>query len=289
MFGNARVNGAADDATVSFKIPQNVKLGFAYSPTDHLTVTGQASWTEYSAFEDTHLRFDQRSFLNTSAVADAKDRWRLGAGIHTEFLPGIKFRAGFAYEPWAIKDSSLAPTLADTTDYLFPMGLSIERGDWQVDFAGSLSHTETRRASQDENPVFAGRYDLDFTIFGVQVTRRFGSSESLPAVIQANRTVPITYASISDTYATISESRTESVLDSLITQISGGQCHDLTLLQPHIAGCRFGIQVVGFVGTRTTALASQDASLQEDTSDVTLDTLIARLANAQNFSQIGAK
>ena len=291
MFGNARVNGAADDASVSFKIPQNVKLGFAYDLTDRLTVTGQGSWTAYSAFEDSHLRFEKRSFLNTSAVADAKDRWRLGTGVQYEFLPGIKFRASFAYEPWAIKDSSLTPTLADTTDYIFPLGLSIERGDWRVDLGGALSHTETRRASRAENPFFAGRYDLDMTLFGVQVTRRFGSSQSSPVDNQTSRVFPSSYASIPHAYATIPEGKTESVLNTLITQVSGGQCHDLTLLQPRIAGCRFGIHVVGFVGARPTEVAYQQASVPhgteetQETSNAALDTLIARLASTQGFSQ----
>ena len=297
MFGNARVNGASDDATVSFKIPQNVKLGFAYYLTDRLIITGQGTWTEFSAFEDTHLRFDKRSFLNTSAVSDAKDRWRLGAGVQYEFMPGIKFRAGFSYEPWAIKDSALAPTLADTTDYLFPLGLSIERGDWQIDFAGSLSHTEMRRASRDENPVFAGRYALDATIFGFQVTRLFGTPQSSSLENQTSRIFPSSYASIPDAYATIPESRAASVLDTLITQVSGSQCHDLTLLQPRIAGCRFGIHVVGFVGSRPTEVAYQQASLprgteetedtpeMEDMSDAALDTLIARLASTQGSPQ----
>ncbi len=302
MFGNARVNGVGDDTTVSFKIPQNVKLGFAYHLSNRLTITGQGSWTEYSVFEDTHLRFDKHSFLNTSAVADAKDRWRLGAGVQFEIMDGVKFRAGFSYEPWAIKDSSLAPTLADTTDYLFPVGLSIERGGWTIDLAGSVSHTETRRASRDENPIFAGRYSLDQTLFGIQMTRSFGTPPATPQVRQTSSTVPVAYAHIPDTYTTVSERRAEAVLDTLITQISGDQCHDLTLLYHAIPGCTFGIHVVGFVGTQTpTARYTASAHISEqdgrnaplhtgapdveDTSDATLDAIIGRLADAQCRNQ----
>ena len=238
MFGNARVNGAGDDTTVSFKIPQNVKLGFAYQLTDRLTITGQGSWTEFSAFEDTNLRFDRHTFLNTSAVADAKDRWRLGAGVQFEILQGVKFRAGFAYEPWAIKDSSLAPTLADTTDYLFPVGLSIERGGWTVDLAGSVAHTETRRASLAENPFFAGRYSLDETIFGVQMTRRFGAPPAPPNTGHTGMTVPVTYARIPEKYLTVSERRTEAVLDTLIGQLAAAQCQRQALGRQSVPDCR---------------------------------------------------
>lgn len=284
MFGNARVNGAADDSTVSFKIPQNLKLGFAYYLTDRLTITGQGSWTEYSAFEETHLRFDKRSFLNTSAVADAKDRWRVGGGFEYEFLPGIKFRAGMAYEPWAIKDSALAPTLADTTDIIFPMGLSIEFRDWQIDFAGSLSHTETRRASRTENPNFAGRYGLDFTIFGLQVTRLLGSPAAPSGPGRNHDTVRNTYTSLSDTYATVSDRRAESVLDGLIARISADQCPDLTLHQPRLA-----IHTVGFFGSREASLAHKKAPLRSDTDGAAIDQLIARLASSKEFAQILAR
>ncbi len=78
MFGNARVDGGGDDATVYFNIPQNVKFGFAYHLTDRLTIMGQARWTQFSVFQDTRLRFDERTFLNQTAVGAAKDRWRVG-------------------------------------------------------------------------------------------------------------------------------------------------------------------------------------------------------------------
>ncbi len=45
-----------------------------------------------------------------------------------------------------------------------------------MELAGGMTHTEKRRASVDENPSAAGRYQLDYPIFGVQITRLFGPS-----------------------------------------------------------------------------------------------------------------
>ena len=292
MFGNARVAGAGDDTTVGFNIPQRMRLGFAYRLTERLTLTAQGMWTQYSVFEDTRLRFEKRPFLDSPALGDAKDRWRLSSGLQYEILPGIKFRAGFSYEPWAIKDASLVPTLADTTDYLFSLGLAFERGNWQVDLGGGLSHTETRHASRAENPVAPGRYLLDMSVFGVQVTRLFGSQPAVPTA--SRRTAPVRHARISDTYATISERRADSVLGTLISRLSADRCHDLSPLQRAVPGCTFGIQVVGFIGNRPSpTLASANLPAQTGTApssapaptaaagEASLDTLIQRLAATQ--------
>jgi len=177
MFGNARVAGGGDDATVTFQLPQSVEFGFAYRFTERLTVMAQARWTQFSVFEDTRLEFDQRTFLNRTAVQDAKDRFRLGGGVQYILFPGVTFQFGFSWERWAIAASSLAPTLSDNTDFLFPFGITIERGLWKIHLVGGVTHTESRTVSVAQNPFFPGRYSLDEPIFGFQITRLLGKSE----------------------------------------------------------------------------------------------------------------
>lgn len=183
MFGNARVAGGGDDAKVEFQLPQQVEFGGAYRLTDRLTVVAQARWTEFSVFEDTTLKFDERKFLNRTAVNDARDRFRLGAGLQFVLFPGVTLQTGFSWERWAIKASSMAPTLPDLTEYyMFPSGVTIERGLWQIHLAAGQSYTESRRITADRNPFFPGRYALDQAIFAFQVTRFLGqnSEEAAP-------------------------------------------------------------------------------------------------------------
>lgn len=176
MFGNARVAGAADDATVYFNIPQNVKFGFSYRVTERLTVVGQARWSHLSVFDETRIRLDRHSFLNAPAVGRAKDRWRTGAGVLYQLFDGVTLAAGFTYEPWAIKDDALKPTLADNSDLLFSFGTQITRGRWIFDVTGGVSHVEPRYSDVDENPSFPGRYSLGMNVFGFQATRLLGPS-----------------------------------------------------------------------------------------------------------------
>ena len=241
MFGNARVNGGGDDATVYFNIPQNIKLGFAYHMTDRFTIVGQARWAQLSVFQDTRLRFDERTFLNRTAVGAAKDRWRVGVGAQYEIFDGIKLRGGFSYEPWAIKDRALSPSLPDNTDYLFPFGISIERGQWIVDFSGGITHTEKRRADVNENPFFAGRYSLDYPVFGFQVTRLLGPSGTEAADPDPMPTMSMaSFRGYSDSarYSVTSPQRNqpsgrssttdieegEALLDVLIAKLSRNRC-----------------------------------------------------------------
>jgi len=177
MFGNGRVNGGGDDVKVEFQLPQQLEFGGAYRLTDRLTVVAQARWTEFSAFEDTTLKFDKRSFLNRTAVNDARDRFRLGGGIRFELFPGVTLQTGFSWERWAIKESSMSPSLPDLTEYyLFPTGVDIEHGLWRIHLAAGQSYTESRRVSPERNPFFAGRYALDQAIFAFQITRLLGES-----------------------------------------------------------------------------------------------------------------
>lgn len=175
MFGNARVAGGGDDATVHFELPQSIEFGLAYHFTDRFTVVLQARWTQFSVFEDTRLEFENRTFLNRTAVNKARDRFRLGGGIQYVVFPGVTLQVGFSWERWAINSSSLAPTLPDVTEYfMFPVGVTIERGAWQVHLVAGQGYTESRRVSREQNPFFPGRYSLDQGIFGVQVTRLLG-------------------------------------------------------------------------------------------------------------------
>jgi|GEM_PF-5833653 len=176
MFGNARVAGRGDDAFVKFQLPQTITLGASYRVTQRLTVVVQGRWAEFSVFEDTRLEFDQRTFLNRPAANDVRDRFRLGAGIQYLLLPGVHFRIGFSWEKWALKENSLSPTLPDLTEFYSPAaGLSVERGSWRFSFLGGYAYVEGRRVKASRNPFFPGHYTLDQAIFGLQVTRLFGS------------------------------------------------------------------------------------------------------------------
>jgi long-subunit fatty acid transport protein len=172
------VAGRGDNARVDFQFPQVLEFGAAYRLTDHFTVVTQARWTEFSAFEDTELRFARRTFLNRTAVNDARDRFRLGGGVQYLLFPGVTLQVGFSWERWAIKSSSLAPTLPDLTEYyMFPVGISLDRGSWQIDLSAGQSYTESRHVTAERNPFFAGRYALDQAIFCTQITYRLGKSE----------------------------------------------------------------------------------------------------------------
>jgi long-chain fatty acid transport protein len=175
MFGNARIAGQGDDARLYFQLPQSLEFGLAYRLFQSLTVTAQARWTEFSVYEDSRLKFDQRQFLNRPAADDARDRFRLGAGLQYKVFPWMTLQVGFSWEQWALTESSLSPTLPDLTEYyVFPAGVTIERGVWKVHLLGGWSYVESRRVTAERNPFFPGRYSLDQAIFGLQVTRLLG-------------------------------------------------------------------------------------------------------------------
>ena len=241
MFGNARVAGMGDDATVYFNIPQNVKFGFAYRITDRLTFAGQARWSHLSVFDETRVRFKKYTALNQAAVGRAKDRWRTGAGLTYQLSKNLMLGVGFSYEPWAIKDDALKPTLADNTDMMVAFGGQYKHGAWIFDVIGGMApRVETRRADVGENPSFPGRYDLAMNVFGFQMTRLLGPSETQAVGDPAPAISMASYRDYADSArysiaASQSErkpnptsltdpSQGDALLDTLIAKLSRNRC-----------------------------------------------------------------
>ena len=91
----------------------------------------------------------------------------------------MTLQVGFSWEKWALTESSLSPTLPDLTEYyMFPAGVTIERGAWKVHLLGGWSYVESRHVTATRNPYFPGRYSLDQAIFGLQVTRLLGTAQT---------------------------------------------------------------------------------------------------------------
>ena len=241
MFGNARVDGRGNDATVYFNIPQNIKFGFAYRLTDRLTFVGQARWSHLSVFDETRVRFKKDAhLLNQPAVGRAKDRWRLGTGFTYQVSENVMLGVGFSHEPWAIEDDSLKPTLADNTDYMVAFGGQYKRGAWIFDVIGGMGNLEPRRADVGENPSFPGRYDLGMNVFGFQMTRLLGPSETeatgdpAPAISMASYRDYAESARYSiaasqhkrnpDPTSLTDPSQGDALLDTLIAKLSRNRC-----------------------------------------------------------------
>jgi long-subunit fatty acid transport protein len=172
MFGNARVGGRGDDATLDFQSPSTVTFGIAYWATDRLTLTAQGRWTQFSVFENSDLEFDIHTVLDRPAVDDARDIWRFGTGMLYEFFPGIKLLTAFSWEQAGIKASSLTPIFFDTEEYIIGTGISVERGRWRLTIGSNMVFNTSRKVSADKNAFFPGRYDLHWIPFAIQFTRR---------------------------------------------------------------------------------------------------------------------
>jgi len=182
MRGNARVGGRGDDAAIDFHLPQGIEFGGAYRVTDGLTLLAQGRWTQLSIFEDSMLEFDERSELNGPAARDVRDRFRFGGGVQWRILRRLTLHVGFTWERWAINASSLTPAFPDVTDYQYGGGLTFHTDRWDIHVSVGNVYTERRHVNAGQNPAFPGSYRLEFSVAGIQLTRRFGEGgEARPA------------------------------------------------------------------------------------------------------------
>lgn len=106
-------------------------------------------------------------------MPNAQDIWRFGIGVQYEVFRGVTLLTNFTWEEAGIKASSLTPLFFDTDEYNVGAGVTIKRGAWQLTIGSGMSFNNTRRVGTAKNPFFPGRYSLEWTPFGVQLTRRF--------------------------------------------------------------------------------------------------------------------
>ena len=177
LSGDGDVGETDTDVDVEFRTPQNVTFGFAHRVTDALTVLGQARWTRYSEFEDADLEFDAVSALDQPLIPDARDVFRWGLALEYQALENLVLRTGYTREDYMVEESSLRPTLFDTSDDMVMAGFGATFDRWTIDFQTGYLVTDDRVATEEENPFFPGRYKFEAVVaVGVAVTRRFDTA-----------------------------------------------------------------------------------------------------------------
>lgn len=114
---------AEPDAEADFPLPMEAGLGFAYDVNDRLTVAVDVQWTNWAVAEIVDVEMTGTGIGGAPAedgelVLNYEDviRFNLGANYVVDPAKGFEVRAGYYYDPTAIPDETLRPSITDVAN-----------------------------------------------------------------------------------------------------------------------------------------------------------------------------
>lgn len=97
----ATINGLAaltnGNTKTDLPLPASASLSAFYQVNENLSVTGSATWTEWSVVKELRTRFDNGA-ADSVIPLDWKNTWRIGTGVAYKIMPALTLRSGVAYD-----------------------------------------------------------------------------------------------------------------------------------------------------------------------------------------------
>ncbi len=109
--GTKQVKYDKAKADAKLPLPMTVGAGFAYTGIENLLISGDVSWTQWSAWDV--IGIEMKDGSKSDLVENWEDGIRLGLGMEYKLSNPLTLRAGYYTEPSAIPDETLTITIPD--------------------------------------------------------------------------------------------------------------------------------------------------------------------------------
>ena len=170
-------------------LPEHVLLS-AYHRIGKFGLSAMARWTRWSRFDKLNIqssaynayRMANRygSSYNTPTVdEDWKNVWMVGAGVDYYYCKNLTFRAGVARDEGAVKRArTRTARVPDSNRWLGTVGVSYQKGNWQLDMAYGHMFWEKARIDNTvgEGPkatTLQGKYHSGLDLAGISLQYNF--------------------------------------------------------------------------------------------------------------------
>lgn len=174
--------GVSSGATTSITFPDLVAVGASQRWGSWL-VSGEVDWVKWSEFDSIDIAFAP-SLLNvaTGSSTSVPENWdntvAFRLGVQWDYLPNMRARAGYAYDPTPINELDFSPRLPGNDRQLFTIGhgMDLLDGKATVDMAYVfvLLDDRTQTASAGGGRVlYNGLYEAHTHLFSAAFTYRF--------------------------------------------------------------------------------------------------------------------
>jgi long-chain fatty acid transport protein len=146
--------------------PTIVALGYGIELTDTIRVEADVEWIQFSRFDSLNLDTGGNPFLpNISVNEDWDDTFTAGIAGDWRFHENWTLRAGYQFYQSPVPDETISPTIPDADQHVFTLGLQWRHGRHALEAAYGLDFYDDREISNNQNPLFNGRYDITVHLF----------------------------------------------------------------------------------------------------------------------------
>jgi long-chain fatty acid transport protein len=145
-----------EHATASFDFPQNVVLGYAFTPTEDWNFEFNIDWTDWDSLNTVTLKQKSGDVL-------LPFNWRSSFfyefGVTKKFAYGLRASAGYIYSENSVPNESFNPIVPDSDRHIFSVGLGQQLASYSWDIAYQYAHGPSRRI--DQGTAADGTYRFD--------------------------------------------------------------------------------------------------------------------------------
>lgn len=162
------------DISTSITLPGSVWGGVAYSPLPELELELNATWLNWSEFDELRVNLPGGAMSVSRQDYEDKVTWRFGTEYKlTKYQAAV--RAGFIYDPTPIPRETLTARLPDVNRKNITLGGSKYFGKYGAHL-GFLWVTPGERETSDEPfmPLYKGTYGVQAFVTSVSLSGQFG-------------------------------------------------------------------------------------------------------------------
>ena len=164
--------------TADIELPDSANLSVFSRLNDRWDVMADLQFTRWSTFKE--LRFVRTTGVELSTTPENfEDAWRFSVGATYHWNDAWSFRGGIAYDQSPVTDTDRTPRLPDSdrwwiavgAQYRFNRNLAVDGGF--VYLPVKDPDINQNAGSTAANALIKGRYDVNVTVFSLQLTYTF--------------------------------------------------------------------------------------------------------------------
>jgi len=176
----AIINATTANSEVQTKItmPPQLLAGVSYSGFKDLTLELDLDWRGWSQFDTLRIRFAEKADNRISLGSHWKDTITYRAGMEYKLNDSLALRAGYAYDPTAIRNNRLDPLVPDSDKHAVTLGVGYKMGNWKFDISDmalffETASTHTAKAGFNNMFDFKAKYKSFANLASMSVSYKF--------------------------------------------------------------------------------------------------------------------
>lgn len=121
---------ADSDAHLDLETPATLSFGVHQAIGAKVAVMAEATWTDWSAFDEIRVEYDNAAQPDTVTTQDWEDSWFFALGATWKPLESLTLRTGVAYDQTPTRDRARTPRIPDEDRYWLALGVSWQPVPW---------------------------------------------------------------------------------------------------------------------------------------------------------------